>query len=196
MVKAAENTLGMNQQCPEKEQCNKEHREAMKNRNLVYILWVKQPNRITKQKLGNLSSLTNYRQKTRKYCTWEIRLPILEKNLSPIIHTWHTNKWFLHHDNAPRHTLLCSNSSPRKPFLSSPNHRTLQISLRVTFGCSLLWKWASRGRVSQPWRTSNRIRQPNSGGFQKKPSTGASNNGRIDGASVCARKGPTLKVIR
>jgi len=69
MVKAAENTLGMNQQCPEKEQCNKEHREAMKNRNLVYILWVKQPNRITKQKLGNLSSLTNYRQKTRKYCT-------------------------------------------------------------------------------------------------------------------------------
>jgi hypothetical protein len=30
----------------------------------------------------------------------------------------------------------------------------------------------------------------------KKPSAGASNNGKIDGASVCARKGPTLKVIR
>jgi len=36
------------------------------------------------------------------------------------------------------HRLLCSNSSPRKAFLSSPNHRTLRISLRVTFGCSLL----------------------------------------------------------
>jgi hypothetical protein len=30
----------------------------------------------------------------------------------------------------------------------------------------------------------------------KKPSTAASNNSRIDGASVCARKDPTLKVIR
>ena len=36
------------------------------------------------------------------------------------------------------HRLLCSNSSPRKAFLSSPNHRTLRISLRVTFGCCLL----------------------------------------------------------
>ena len=33
---------------------------------------------------------------------------------------------------------LCSNSSPRKAFLSSLNHLTLRISLRVTFGCSLL----------------------------------------------------------
>jgi hypothetical protein len=53
------------------------------------------------------------------------------------------------------HRLLCSNSSPRKAFLSSVNHRNLRISLRVTFGCSLLLKWASRGRVSQPWKTSN-----------------------------------------
>jgi len=53
------------------------------------------------------------------------------------------------------HRSLCSNSSPRKALLSSPNHRTLRISFRVTFGCSLLWKWASRGRVSQPWKTSN-----------------------------------------
>ena len=60
------------------------------------------------------------------------------------------------------HRLLCSNSSPRKAFLSSPNHRTLRISLRVTFGCSLLRKWASKGRVSQPWRISNRMRRPNS----------------------------------
>jgi len=94
------------------------------------------------------------------------------------------------------HRLLCSNSLARRAFLSSPNHRTLRISLRVTFGCSLLLNWASRGRVSQPWRTSNRMRRPNSGRFQKKPSAGASNDGRIDGGSVCVRKGPTLKVIR
>ena len=30
------------------------------------------------------------------------------------------------------HCLLCSNSSPRKAFLSLPNHRTPQISLQVT----------------------------------------------------------------
>jgi len=35
------------------------------------------------------------------------------------------------------HRLLCSNSSPRKAFLSSPNHRTLRISLRVTFKMGL-----------------------------------------------------------
>jgi len=34
--------------------------------------------------------------------------------------------------------LLCSNSSPRKSFLSSPNHRNLRISLLVTFSSSLL----------------------------------------------------------
>ena len=50
--------------------------------------------------------------------------------------------------------------------------------------------------VSQPWKTSNGMRRPNSRRFQKKPSAGASNNGRIDGANVCVRKGPTLKVIR
>ena len=77
------------------------------------------------------------------------------------------------------------NSSPRKAFLSSPNHRTLWISLQVSFGCSVLWKWASRGRVLQPWRTSKWMRWPNSRRFQKKPSAGASNNGRIDGGSVC-----------
>jgi len=42
----------------------------------------------------------------------------------------------------------------------------------------------------------HRMRRPNSRRLQKKPSAGASNNGRIDGASVCARKGSTLKVIR
>jgi hypothetical protein len=34
--------------------------------------------------------------------------------------------------------LLCSNSLPRKAFQSSPKHRTLRISLQVTFRCSLL----------------------------------------------------------
>jgi len=55
----------------------------------------------------------------------------------------------------------------------------------LTISCSLLWRWTTRGRVSQSWRTSNRTRRPNSGRFQKKPSAGASDNGRIDGASVC-----------
>ena len=65
------------------------------------------------------------------------------------------------------HRLLCSNSSPRETFLSSPIHRTLQITLWVTFGSFLLWKWAARGRVSQRWRTSNRMRWPNSRRFQR-----------------------------
>jgi hypothetical protein len=55
----------------------------------------------------------------------------------------------------------------------------------ITTGCSLLWKWASGGLGSQPWRTSYRKRRSNSGRFQKKPSAGVSINGRIDGASVC-----------
>ena len=40
------------------------------------------------------------------------------------------------------------------------------------------------------------MRQLNSGRFQKKPPASASDNGRIDVASVCVRKGLTLKVIR
>jgi len=45
--------------------------------------------------------------------------------------------------------------------------------------------FSATGRVSQPWRTSKRMRRLNSGRFQKKPSSGTSNNGRIDGGSVC-----------
>ena len=45
------------------------------------------------------------------------------------------------------HRLLCSISLLRKAFMSSPNHHTLRILLRVTFICSLLYKWALRGRV-------------------------------------------------
>jgi hypothetical protein len=85
------------------------------------------------------------------------------------------------------HRLLCSNSSPRRTFLLSATHRTLRFSLPVTFACFVLWKWASTGQVSQPWGTSTRMGRPNSGRFEKKPSAGASNNGRIDGASVCSQ---------
>jgi hypothetical protein len=93
-------------------------------------------------------------------------------------------QWFLHHDNAPSHTSLVV-----QQFLASPNHRTLQISLRVTCGCSLLRNWASRGHVSQPWRTPSRMPRPKSGRFQKMPSAGAINSGGIDVASVyvCAQ---------
>jgi hypothetical protein len=84
-------------------------------------------------------------------------------------------QWLLHQDDSPSHTALV---------VSSPSHRTLRISLRVTFGCSLPWKWASRRHVWQPWRTSDRMRRPNSGRFKQKPSNGACNRGRIDGASV------------
>jgi hypothetical protein len=59
----------------------------------------------------------------------------------------------------------------------------------------LLRKWAGRGLVSQ-WMTSDRMRRPSSGRFQKKPSAGAYSKGRIDGRSMCAHKGCALKAIR
>jgi hypothetical protein len=43
--------------------------------------------------------------------------------------------------------LLCINSLQRKTFLPSPNHRTLRISLWVTFRCSLLLEWAQGNTV-------------------------------------------------
>jgi hypothetical protein len=88
-------------------------------------------------------------------------------------------QWFLHHDNAPSHTSLAV-----QQFLSSPKHRTLRISLQVTFDRSLPWKWASRGHVSQPW-TSNRMQQPNSRRFQMKPSAGADRWSKC--VCVCSR---------
>jgi hypothetical protein len=74
------------------------------------------------------------------------------------------DKWqeqcFLHKDGAPSHTSLAV-----QQFLAekngSPKHRTLLIWLRVTFSYSLLWIWASKGHVSQLWRTSNGMRRPN-----------------------------------
>jgi hypothetical protein len=71
--------------------------------------------------------------------------------------------------------LLCSNSSPRKAFLSTRNHCTLQISLRMTLGCCLHWNWASRWCVT----TMEDIKSNAMVKLQKKPSTGASNSGRI-----------------
>ena len=56
--------------------------------------------------------------------------------------------------------LLCSNSLPRE---HSAYHPTTVVS--GSRSCSLLLKWASRGRVSQPWSTSNPLRWPNSGWF-------------------------------
>jgi hypothetical protein len=67
-------------------------------------------------------------------------------------------QWFLLHDKAPSHTpLALQQFLAEKTSLLSSNHRTLLISLRVTFGCSLLRKWASRRHVSQPGRTSDRM---------------------------------------
>jgi hypothetical protein len=40
---------------------------------------------------------------------------------------------------------VVSAPSHKSPVVSSSSHRTLRISLPVTFGCSLLSKWASRG---------------------------------------------------
>jgi hypothetical protein len=75
-----------------------------------------------------------------------------------------------------------------KNFLEFPCRRRTSDKIAHT---QLLW-W----QVSQAWRASNRMQRPSSRWFQKKPSTAASNNGRIDGASVFARKCPTSKVIR
>jgi hypothetical protein len=110
------------------------------------------------------------------------------------------------------HRLPSSKSLRITTFLSSPKHLALSISLRVTFGCCWLWKWAStvtcpkRGghhiecdtrvanvediisiaiHVSQTWRTWYRMRCPNSGRFPKQPSTGVFKKGLIAGASVC-----------
>jgi hypothetical protein len=87
--------------------------------------------------------------------------------------------------------LLCSNSSPRKPFPSSPSHSTL----RVTFSCSLFRKWVSWGHVSQTSMSSNRKLWPNCRRFPVKPSALVSNSGRTDGASMCVLRGSALNVI-
>jgi hypothetical protein len=80
------------------------------------------------------------------------------------------------------HRLLCSREkhSCHHPITVLPRSRSEWL---LVVPCSE--KWALRGHVLQPWRTSDRMRWPNSGRFQTKPSAGASNSVRIDGASVC-----------
>jgi hypothetical protein len=94
---------------------------------------------------------------------------------------------FLHHENAPSHTSLVV-----RQFLSSSNRHTLRISLRVALDCPLLWKWTSRGHVSQPRRASTWTRWLNSGRFWNEPSACASNSGKINEAYVHEQKVSTL----
>ena len=105
--------------------------------------------------------------------------------------------WFLHHDDTLSHTSLVVQrflaeksipvitQPPYSPDLAPSDFRLFPIL-----------KMGLKGTRFAQWRTQNRMRRLNSGRFQKKPSASASNNGRIDGASVCVRMGPTLKVIR
>jgi hypothetical protein len=95
-------------------------------------------------------------------------------------------QWFLHHDKAQSHTSLIV-----KQFIVEKNHychhptTILSGSPFECFGCCLLRKCSSRRQVSQPWRTWILIWRPNSLRFQNISSAGVSNNGLIDGASVC-----------
>jgi hypothetical protein len=75
--------------------------------------------------------------------------------------------------------LLCSYSSPEK----SPRHHTTTVLSGSRSEWLLAVPYAEKGikgHGSQLWTTSNQMRRPNSGGFQKKHSAGASNNDRID----------------
>jgi hypothetical protein len=77
---------------------------------------------------------------------------------------------FLHHDNA----CCVITQPPYSPDLV-PSDSWLFPALKLGL----------KGTVSQPWRASNGMRWLNFRRFEQKPSAGASNNGRIDGASVC-----------
>jgi hypothetical protein len=123
-------------------------------------------------------------------------------------------EWFLHHDNAPSHTsivvqqflaeksIVVITQPPYCPDLAPSDFwmfPTLKVGLKGTHF------------VTMEDIKSNAT--ANSGRLQKKPSASASNNGRVDGASVyvcvcvyvfvcvyvcvCARaQGSYLKVIR
>jgi hypothetical protein len=85
------------------------------------------------------------------------------------------------------HRLLCSSSSPRKAFLSSPAIVLSRSRSEWLLAVPYSDKWASREHVSQPWRTSHEMQRPNSRRFQKKSSAGA---------VVCVLSSPALKVFR
>jgi hypothetical protein len=82
------------------------------------------------------------------------------------------------------HRLLCSNSC---------HHPTTALSgsrSKLLLAVSYSENWPQGGMFP-----NHGMRWPDCGRFQKKPSASASNNGRTDGASVRAHKGPTLEVI-
>jgi hypothetical protein len=83
--------------------------------------------------------------------------------------------WFLHHDNARTHISLVVQQIPRREIYSCQYPTT---------GLFPILKMGLKGT------RFTAMARPNSGRFQTKPSTCASNNGRIDGASmfvcVCA----------
>jgi hypothetical protein len=90
-------------------------------------------------------------------------------------------QWFLHHDNAPGHTLVVQQflavenisvitQSPHSPDLA-PSDSFLFLALKM--GC-----------MGTRFETGHQIELR---GFQKEPSAGASNKGKVDGANVCAR---------
>jgi hypothetical protein len=77
---------------------------------------------------------------------------------------------------------------------SSPNNLTVRIWLRVTFDCSLLWKRASSGQISQPWWTSSRLESSISGWFEENHSLLIPTmTGSVQ--KWCVNKGSTLEVI-
>jgi hypothetical protein len=99
---------------------------------------------------------------------------------------------FLHRDNALRHTSLVV-----QQFLAEKKNHSCHHPTAIPSVSRSEWILAVAYTENEPqaWMTSDQIWSPNSGRFQMKPSAGASNNDRIDGASVFMLKGPTLKVI-
>lgn len=63
------------------------------------------------------------------------------------------------------HRLLFSNYTPNQNIIIQPPYS--QDLAPSYFGCSQLWKWASRRHVSQPWNISNRTWRPNFARSQK-----------------------------
>jgi hypothetical protein len=102
---------------------------------------------------------------------------------------WH-GQWFLYHNKAPSHTsfvqqfLAEKNISvitqpPHSPDLA-PSYFWLLTTLKMSF------KGTSFATVDIKWK--NGMLRSTSGRFQVNPSAGDSNDGRIDGASVCVLK--------
>jgi hypothetical protein len=105
------------------------------------------------------------------------------------------SEWFLHRDNAPSHTSLVVQqflTEKNIPVITQPPYSSDRALSDIWL--FLLQECASRGHASQPLR--NWMRRPNFGRVQMKPSAGAFNNGRIDGASVYVSKDHTMKVNR